>query len=461
MLFSVWTSYPDQARAAGASFFLSPAQGNYFVDSTFEVSILLNTGGTSINAVDAELTFPADKLQVVNPTVSKSFIEIWTNGPSYSNTSGTLSFQGGIPSPGVNVSAGVVSTVQFRAKSAGKAVIKFSDSSKVLANDGNGTNILSSKGQATLNVQLPAPAGPIVSSPSHEDQNKWYRNRTVTLVWESPDGAKEFSYVLDNNPTTLPEQTTNITTTQLSTEVKSDGIWYFHIRGKNGTGWGGVTHYSLKIDSTSPASFTPQLERKTIAPSTRDVVKFTTTDALSGLDHYEVKIINKNATGSDTVFFTEQQSPYQLPELGLGSYQVIVRAYDVAGNYTDGIAELTVSANNLTTSIPFFANPLINNLIIILLGLILLILLIFWWVHRRRRHEVKANELQEHLSELKTNVDTKQAELAKLVDLKRQSEQTLTGITASAAPAVEPVPPGSTSASPTPLVDPNNPTPGL
>ncbi len=430
---------PQKARAAGASLLISPAQGQYFVDSTFEVSVLVNTGGQSINAVEALLSFPADKLQVVNPTVSRSFIEIWTAGPSFSNTEGRLTFQGGIPSPGITTSAGVISTIQFRARSSGRATIKFLEGSKLLANDGAGTNILTSKSQATFDIQLSPPAGPVVTSPSHGDQNKWYRNKSATFLWEAPSGATDYSYVIDTNPSTIPEATSNTTATELTTELKGDGVWYFHLRAKNTASWGGTTHYSVKIDATAPAGFSPNLDRKTFAEHTRQLLTFTTTDATSGIDHYEIRLVDNSDSGQATSFFTEAQSPYQLPDLSKGNYTLIVRAFDAAGNTADGTADLRVLAGGagLLFGRPLIDNPVVSNIIISLLALILLYLAYLWLRHSRRNRGMR--HLQTDLVNLKQLVAERQTELTDLVSLESTTAAELQEL-ADTTPVVKPGP---------------------
>lgn len=433
---TLFGSLPTQA--AGASLTLSPAQGSYFVDSTFNVSILLNTGGAAINAVDAHLTFPAGLLQVVNPTVSQSFIQIWTAGPSYSNTDGTLSFQGGLPSPGITTSAGIVSTIEFRAKAAGSATIKFTNDSKILANDGAGTNILTTKSPGTLTIQLAAPAGPTVNSPTDPDQTAWYRSRDVALTWETTDKSTEFSEVLDQNPATVPGETTNVTTNQLTTAVKNDGIWYFHIRAKNQTGWGGTSHFSLKIDSIGPAAFLPQLDQTTFSSVTRQLTHFTTTDAASGIDHYEVAVVKTNDRGNANPFFTEQPSPYQLPNLSPGSYKLIVRAFDNAGNSSDGVAPFRVVAGAATFGVgmPFFSNALMNNGIIGALGLGVAGFAFPWW--RRRRLTKAARRVEKDVASLKAAVDEKQTELRQLADAQSSAAAVVDPIAHAVPPVVTP-----------------------
>src|SRR5947207_718094 len=86
------TFVPTTSHAAGASLKISPPNGTYEVGALVDVSFLLDTGGDSVNAVNANILFPPDKLQVVNPAASTSFISLWVTAPSYSNTDGTITF---------------------------------------------------------------------------------------------------------------------------------------------------------------------------------------------------------------------------------------------------------------------------------------------------------------------------------------------------------------------------------
>ncbi len=84
---------PKEIKAEGASLYLSPSEGTFFVGSTFDVSIFVNTGKNDINTVQVDLKFDPKKVQVASPSAGKSFISIWISQPSYSNTEGTLSFR--------------------------------------------------------------------------------------------------------------------------------------------------------------------------------------------------------------------------------------------------------------------------------------------------------------------------------------------------------------------------------
>ena len=115
---------PSDSRAA--TFLLSPSSGTFSIGSTFSVSILLDTKGQSINALEVALSFPPDMLQIVSPSTGKSVIGVWTDTPNFDNANGKMDLQGGIPG-GITVSNGLVSTVTFRVKSVGEGGVKFLD----------------------------------------------------------------------------------------------------------------------------------------------------------------------------------------------------------------------------------------------------------------------------------------------------------------------------------------------
>ena len=111
---------PESSFASTLS--LSPSAGTFSVGSTFNVSVLLDTKGKSINALQVFLTFPSDKLQVVSPSTGQSIVGVWTAPPKYNNTLGTVSLEGGIPG-GIVTSSGVLTTVTFRVKSVGEGIV--------------------------------------------------------------------------------------------------------------------------------------------------------------------------------------------------------------------------------------------------------------------------------------------------------------------------------------------------
>ncbi len=71
-----------------AGLFLNPASGSFLVGSTFDLSIVLDTKAQPVNTVEIELLFPPEKLQVSNPPVGQSIIQLWPAPPVFSNRQG-------------------------------------------------------------------------------------------------------------------------------------------------------------------------------------------------------------------------------------------------------------------------------------------------------------------------------------------------------------------------------------
>jgi len=389
---------PTMVQAAGASLYLSPNSGTFYVGSTFDVSIFVNTGGEDINAIQADLKFDSKKLQIASPTAGKSFISVWISQPTYSNIEGTAFFQGGIPTPGINTSAGLVSTITFRVIAPGETTIYFLDSSRVLLDDGKGTDILTSMGRGVYNLLIPPPEGPKVFSSTHPDQNKWYKNPNPTFSWEKEEGVTDFSYSLDFDSQGIPDNLPEGDFTSISFTDLDDGIWYFHIKAKKAGVWGGTSHYLVQIDSTPPASFIPEITPSTRTSVSQPIVSFITTDALSGFDHFEIKIIDisPDREEKEVGFFIEVASPYKLPAFESGEYMLVVRAFDKAGNWRDESVKIEIipKGTGLTKKgIWFFGIFMPWWLIIIILILIFLLIIglltLRWRKYRRFQKEKK------------------------------------------------------------------------
>lgn len=407
----------EQAQAS--TFSMTPDNGTYSVGSTFDVSVILNTQGQSVNAVQMQLSFPPDKLQLVSPQVGNSIIEIYTTPPRYDNQVGTVDIIGGMPN-GVSTSSGLIAKLTFRVRSLGTANLRFTGESQALLNDGRGTNSLSSTSGASIKLELPPAQGPLVLSDSHPDQEKWYKDNNIYLRWdEGQPSAQGYSYTISDNPTDIPDDISESANTSIDYKAVPDGINYFHIKALRDGRWGGVTHYTLRIDTTSPADFRIKVSPGERTFVTQPVLQFASSDTLSGFDRFEIKIINlkvdgrPGASGEGGLLFTEAQSPYQAPELLYGTYEVIVRAYDKAGNIRDVAQRLEI-----TDSWLWFVGP--NGLTLlsgkqiswkvvmpISISLLVLLLLIAFLVYRWfRHHHIQVTEykhpdhIEEKLAEL-------------------------------------------------------------
>jgi len=321
------------AFTSAASLMLQPTQGTFVVGSTFEISIYLNTEGQSVNALDITLQFPAAKLQMVSPATGNSIVGVWTSQPRFDNQSGTIHLQGGIPG-GINVSRGLVATLTFRSRGVGEAVVKFGADSKILANDGKGTDLLKQTQNGAYELSLPPPLGPRVISTTHPDQAKWYSNSNAILDWVPDDRVEGYSYVLNDLAVDSPDNISEGTKDSASYKSLADGRYFFHLKALRDGVWGGVTHFAIKVDSTPPADFLIEVIPGKRTSRAQPVIQFQTTDIYSGVQRYEIKLVPLQAPAEtdQELLFIEATSPYIPPILGLGSYDVIVRVYDEAGN---------------------------------------------------------------------------------------------------------------------------------
>ena len=413
-VFLVFLAWPSVGRAATLS--LSPSNGTFSIGSTFDVSILLDTKGQSINALEVALSFPPDMLQVVSPSTGRSIIGVWTATPKFDNTNGRIELQGGIPG-GITVSNALVSTITFRVKSVGEGAVRFLDKSKVLLNDGHGTEVLNQTVNASYKFRLPPPAGPEVVSDTNPDQASWYPNKTVSLRFiNEPAGVEEYSYILSQDPTTSPDNISEGKKASVSYTNLADGLHYFHVKSLRGGAWGGVTHFAIKIDATAPALFQIDIAPSSHTSSRQPIIQFTTSDALSGVDHYELKIISLSSAGGDddaSRFFIEAISPYIPSVLELGSYDVIIRAYDKAGNYQEVTERLRITNpffSFISSSGVRFGNWLIPWMWVWIFLFLVLVFLIDWahkvwtWhyqIHLQKKKGELPGSVREQLEELK------------------------------------------------------------
>lgn len=326
---------PSNAQAATLT--VSPASGTFTVGSTFDVTIFLNSDRESVNAIRTMLSFPPDKIQLVPDTAEKSIITVYSSPPTFDNQKGIVDLQGGVPG-GINVSNGQIIKLTFRVKAVGEGVFRFLDESQVLANDGSGTDVLKETQNGVYKFILPPPAGPVVVSPTHSDQARWYANPNAQLVW-SPEssGVEGYSYVLNDLPADIPDDISEGPRTSVAYSELADGVYYFHIKSLRLGSWGGTTHFALNVDANPPAEFPIVIVPGARTTVRQPIVQFTTTDNFSGLDHYEMKLVPldpaSQVASADQSLFIEVVSPHVLPELELGGYDVIIRAYDKAGNF--------------------------------------------------------------------------------------------------------------------------------
>ena len=102
---------------------------------------------------------------------------------------------------------------------------------------------------------------------------------------------------------------------------------------------------AFKVDATDPVTFTPTADPSSWNVDTTPTITFSTTDATSSIDHYEVKI---GVGGS----YTTQTSPYTLPVQADGQQTVYVKAIDTVGNEREQNVDIYVDTTDPVTFTP-------------------------------------------------------------------------------------------------------------
>jgi hypothetical protein len=152
------------ALAAGGSLTLSASSLKVQVGKTFSVAVKATSNGVTANTVGADIAYPADLLDVVSVSGPSVITLPIANGFV---SPGLVSFQGGII-PSKIFSSSPVGTILFKTKGEGTATIHIASTSGIYADDGNGTDLLVSRGTVSVLIEAAAPPDvepPVVNKP--------------------------------------------------------------------------------------------------------------------------------------------------------------------------------------------------------------------------------------------------------------------------------------------------------
>jgi len=113
---------------------------------------------------------------------------------------------------------------------------------------------ISKVGHYKVMVDSSEPSEIEINSSTHPE-SEWTPSSSVKLYWNKPEslsGIKGYSYLLDQEPKTIPDEKIDTTKNDFESELK-DGKWYFHVRASDILGkWNSATHYEIFIDTVPP-----------------------------------------------------------------------------------------------------------------------------------------------------------------------------------------------------------------
>lgn len=111
------------------------------VNRAIEAPVFIDTHTDTINAAEVYLTFDPTAFRVESVSKDNSFFKIWIDKqPAFSNEAGTISFAGGLPTPGFQ-GRGQVGVITLLPLKKGSVTLTFDPKTRILKNDGSGTTV--------------------------------------------------------------------------------------------------------------------------------------------------------------------------------------------------------------------------------------------------------------------------------------------------------------------------------
>ncbi len=317
---------------------LQPEAGVF--DLAFErpISILVDTGDESINALRIDASYDPTAVDIEDIDVSHSICDQYLEKEA-DVAAKEIRISCIVLPPGFSGSQGLVADIIFKPKKVGTARLEFDADTQVLANDGLGTNVLRratgggfrivSDSIVTQNPHASTtdPHMPIIFSPTHANPSRWYNAATMKMFWTSV-GADAYLYTLDQATDTVPYAGTKTTGISAVVTAPFDGVFYFHVVPLFGSTYGTVRHYKVMVDTTPPTDVSIRVSEESV--SVGDVVRleFSGRDSMSGLQDMMYVNINNNT------FLPVGRQTY-VPLVDIGQIPIRLRVYDKAGNFTE------------------------------------------------------------------------------------------------------------------------------
>lgn len=352
---------PSVSRAAELS--LSPASGTYGVGKEFSIKVMVDPGTEKVNASDGSLSYDKDLLSISSFSKDGSVFSLWTAEPSFSNAEGTFVYSGGTPT--AFTAKGTILTIKFKGKKAGAAKVSFSKGS-ILAADGKGTDVYTKGGDASFTIEEqastpdpepaadaadesasdasgvdsgPPPIAPVIESSTHAKPDSWYGTSTAVFSWDPPPDVNGVRVLLSDKDEQTPTKVLKGVATSTIEKGVKDGTSYFYVQYKNESGWGDIAKRKVLVDTVKPGEFDVALLE---AADENAVAKlsFKAEDALSGIDRYEIyfgESLVASVALKDLV-----DGAYPVPAQEGGPQTVRIKAYDMAGNWSEAKRELTL-----------------------------------------------------------------------------------------------------------------------
>ena len=239
-----------------------------------------------------------------------------------------------------------------------------------------------------------------ISSPEFSDETSWYNTMNATFRWDLDAAveavAVEIVDTLEGEPLYIYEPP--VRQYVVDSDELTEGVQYLAVQFKEAGEWGDIYYHTIQLDFTSPQNL--WLDMTTDSEADTATLYFSADDTLSGIMGYAVYIADRKP-----VFVTPEQAQngYQFSRSSEGVYDIMVVAFDRAGN-------------SRSNRFPVFVVPkapesetLIMGVItrdgLILTTLLVLVLGLAWYAFATRRMYVrKISRLRSETREVQTEM---------------------------------------------------------
>jgi hypothetical protein len=156
----------DGLPGQGGVLYVSPENAQHSVGDVFDVQVLVDSGGVSINAAEADIAFNPAAVEVQNLSVDGSLLDVWPTPPVFSNKEGYVRLSG-LMKNAFTGTDGHLATITFRALRNMSSNARFA-AGAILAADGQSSNIITSMKSGVFTIQPKEIVA--TSSPNSYDQ---------------------------------------------------------------------------------------------------------------------------------------------------------------------------------------------------------------------------------------------------------------------------------------------------
>ena len=354
--------------AADAALFISPITATYTTGETATLSVVVTSGGESINAVEGKLEYDPKEISVLSVNASSSSLSSWTIFPTFDNDVGELNFAG-LLSTSTVLERGQIFKFSIKTLRSGEMHIRIGSGAAVHAADGTGGNILTSLHEGVYNVipgdsnansislseyhpplvnastsatssgeVLGAATGTPFTSVTFPDQDVWYSTTTGVFTWTSPSGVLKVLFALNKRPTGDGTIAYDPTLHEKTIKNIDQGVSYVHFTEMYADGSKKTTNYRVKTDTAPPSAVSISEKPRNDSADPNIVVLVSATDTLSGIYHYEFAIDGKNSlTWND-----DGSHEAHLPAQAVGTHELVMTVFDLARNNATARVQFTV-----------------------------------------------------------------------------------------------------------------------